>query len=62
MKTTNIFLMLLVTFAAAALVTFSDDKQTPLAFIGWTIFFGAIFTPAILFSKDSKLKCYFTRK
>ena len=54
--------MLLVTLVAAALVTFSDEKQTPLAFLGWTIFFGAIFSPAILFSKDSKLKCNFTRK
>ena len=62
MKRSNIFLMLLVTFAAAALVTFSDDKQTPLAFIGWTIFFGAIFSPSILFSKNSKPKCNFTRK
>jgi hypothetical protein len=62
MKIFNIFPMLLISFAAAAIVIFLDDKKTPLAFIGWTIFFVAIFSPATLFSKNSKFKCYFTRK
>jgi hypothetical protein len=37
------------------------DKQTPLAFVAWAIFFAAITFPVVIF-RNSDLRCYFTKK
>jgi len=60
MKKTSLVLASLGVLIASVIATFLTDKQTPLAFVAWAIFFAVITFPAVFFRND--LTCYFTRK
>ncbi len=62
MKKINIIITAFGILVASALMIFFTPKQTPLAFVGWMIFFAAIAFPTVFLSEKSNLRCYFTRK
>jgi len=59
MKTFYIGFCVLAILIAAALMTFFTEHSSALAFIGWAIFFAAIFGPALFFSRRSRFACRF---
>lgn len=61
MKKNEIILALSSILLASVITTFLTDKQTPLAFAAWTLFFAVIMLPFV-FLKSSNLKCYLIKK